>query len=85
MRLTEFLKEGRDVATQSEAKLQAVWAERDPDKKYALAKHYIETMKFKDKIPKDLYDLERIKGNNNKIDTFITNIQQKGEGRGVIR
>ena len=86
MRLTEFLiREGKDdVAKKSAGAAQAVWAEKDPDAKFAKAQHFINSMKFKDKIPANLRKLEGMKGNNNKIDKFIGDIQLKGEGQGVV-
>lgn len=86
MRLTEFLisENQKDMAKQSEAALQAVWAEQDPDKKYAKAKSYINNLKFKKKIPTHLRKLEGMKGNATRIDTLVGGIQLKGEGEGVI-
>lgn len=74
-----------DVAKASAGKAQAVWAEKDPEAKYLKAKHFIENMKFKDKIPADLRKLEAMRNNPNKIDKFIGDIQLKGEGQGVVR
>lgn len=88
MNFKEFLlTEATDhaAAKASAAKAQAVWAERDPDKKFAMAQSFINTMKFKDKIPTNLRKLEGMKGNINKIDKFIGDIQLKGEGQGVAR
>jgi len=86
MRFTEYLsleENVKDVAKKSAAHAQAVWAEKDLEKKKAKAAGFINNMAFKDKVAANLRKLEAM-NNVNKIDKFIGDIQLKGEGQGVV-
>lgn len=83
MRFIEFLMEEKADPKASAAKAQAVWAEKDFDKKKMAAVGFIKSMAFKDKIEANLRKLEAM-ATPAKIDKFIGDIQLKGEGHGVV-
>lgn len=86
MRFTEFLiTEGKDdVAKALATKAQAVWAAKGVEAKKAAMVTMINSMKFKEKAPKFLADLEKLK-TEQRIDSFAANVQMAGEGHGRIK
>ncbi len=83
MRFLDFISEAKVDPKLSAKRAQAVWAEKDFAKKKALAIKFINKMAFQDKKEADLRKLSGMT-RPGEIDKFISDIQLKGEGTGVI-